>query len=91
MDQALGRLSELKVGERALIVGVTEGHPLFERLLDLGWTEGTPIRCVQVSPLGDPKAYAIRGSVIALRRRDSDGVLIRRREEDEDVKKKKRL
>lgn len=71
-------LDRLRVGETALLCRVDEGHPLCERLLDLGWTENTPIRCVRISPLGDPVAYSVRGSVIALRRSDGRGILVRR-------------
>ena len=38
-----------------------------ERILDLGMIPGTNIKVLQKSPLGDPTAYLIRGSVIALR------------------------
>ena len=38
-----------------------------ERILDLGMIPGTDIKVLQKSPLGDPTAYLIRGSVIALR------------------------
>ena len=41
------------------------------RLRDMGLVRGTPVRCLQVSPLGDPVAYLIRGAVVALRRADS--------------------
>ena len=71
-------LDALREGERACIVGVDEGHALGGRLVDLGWTAGTPIRCVRVSPLGDPVAFEVRGSVIALRRADRRGIWVRR-------------
>jgi ferrous iron transport protein B len=64
-------LDQLAQGDRAVLCRPDEGHPLFERLLDLGWTQGTPVECVRESPLGDPVAYAVRGSVIALRRQDA--------------------
>lgn len=41
------------------------------RLLDLGLVKGTNIIPVLKSPLGDPIAYKIRGSIIALRKEDS--------------------
>lgn len=70
-------LDTMAEGETALLCHIEKGHPLCERLLDLGWTENTPVRCVRVSPLGDPVAYSVRGSVIALRRSDGRGIFVR--------------
>ena len=41
------------------------------RLLDLGLIEGTNIKASFRSPLGDPVAYEVRGSTIALRKEDA--------------------
>ena len=41
------------------------------RFLDLGLIEGTFIKPILVSPSGDPTAYCLRGSLIALRQEDS--------------------
>ena len=51
--------------------------PLKNRLLDIGMRCGSPIRCLSVSPLGDPVAYEICGAVIALRRSDARHVTVR--------------
>jgi len=48
------------------------------RLLDLGVVPGTVIRAELRSLSGDPVAYRIRGAMIALRRAQADGILIRR-------------
>ena len=41
-----------------------------KRLMDIGLIPGTAVECVGESPLGDPRAYLIRGAVIAIRRTD---------------------
>ena len=69
-------LTQLSEGEGGWLWSIEKTHPLYERLIDLGWTRGTPIRCERVSPLGDPIAYAIRGGVIALRRRDAREIFV---------------
>lgn len=46
------------------------------RLLDLGLIEGTCITCLQKSPSGDPTAYFVRGTVIALRAGDAAHILV---------------
>ena len=44
------------------------------RFLDLGMVKGTKIKPILISPSGDPIAYEVRGSIIALRKEDSDQV-----------------
>lgn len=41
------------------------------RLLDLGIVKGTKIVAILKSPSGDPTAFSIRGSTIALRKEDA--------------------
>lgn len=41
------------------------------RLMDLGLIEGTLVTCVGISAFGSPKAYRIRGAVLALRREEA--------------------
>lgn len=69
-------LNEIKPGEHATVAGIAVTDSLRRRLADLGLIPGTTVECVGVSPAGDPSAYLIRGSVIALRRRDCGGILI---------------
>lgn len=62
-------LTTLKTGEEAQITKLDPqiGHHERRRLLDLGITPGTTIRHCFDSASGDPKAYEVMGSVIALR------------------------
>ena len=46
------------------------------RLRDLGLIENTRVVCLGRSPMGDPSAYLIRGTVIALRRCDCCGIRV---------------
>ena len=46
------------------------------RLQELGFVPGAQVECVGISPLGDPSAYQLRGTVIALRRRDARPVRV---------------
>ncbi len=75
-------LDTLCEGEQAYLERIDDRGILGKRLCDLGWTQGTPVRCVRKSPLGDPVAYGVRGAVIALRRVDGKNILVRRREEN---------
>jgi DtxR family Mn-dependent transcriptional regulator len=63
-------LSSLRPGGKANVLGLTPACRGAERrrLLDLGFVAGTPVEVEMVSPAGDPTAYRVRGTVIALRR-----------------------
>ena len=78
MYEAL-RLSALREGESAYVTEVSAEPGMDRRLTDLGLVRGTRVTCVLRSPAGDPCAYLIRGALIALRRRDADGVSLERR------------
>lgn len=70
-------LAGLKSGSRAVILGLTASGEMRRRLEDIGFVPSTPVVCIRYSPLGDPHAYRIRGSIIALRRKDAETILIR--------------
>ena len=70
-------LADLLPGERATINQVNLTGGLRERLMDIGLIEGTEVECRwEISPLGDPSAYLIRETVVAIRHSDGQGVLI---------------
>lgn len=47
------------------------------RLLDLGLTPGEEVAIVQSVPLGDPLVVSIRGTRLALRRREAGWIWVR--------------
>ncbi|MGO3732813.1 MAG: FeoA family protein [Vagococcus sp.] len=58
--------------QEAKITSIT--HPdddMKRRLVDLGFYKGTLVKKVLVSPKGDPVAYRVRGTTIALRNSDA--------------------
>ena len=69
-------LAELTVGCRARICALRSEGALRRRLLDIGLIEGTSVQCVGTAPTGDPRAYLVRGAVIAIRNRDGNDILI---------------
>lgn len=70
-------LFELQSGEECLIDKITIKGSMRRRLLDLGLAPDTKVQCVGKSPLGDPKAFLIRGAVIALRQQDCEKIFIK--------------
>lgn len=61
-------LDSLKTGKIATITAIRSTDAERRRLFDLGILPGTKIESVMPSPLGDPVAYRVRNSVVALRR-----------------------
>ena len=64
-------MDQLKPGETAIIRDLHASGATRRRLLDLGFSAESRVTCVGKSPFGDPAAYWIRGTVIALRKTDS--------------------
>ncbi len=77
------RLTDLKIGESARIQTVLSSGVMQRRFLDLGLVSGTKIKALYESPAGEPVAYEVRGSVIALRKKDAETIEIIRDQEDE--------
>jgi len=73
------RLSDLRDDERAEVVGLDEACQGFSRrrLMDLGFTEGAAIRPALRTFSKDPRAYEVRGTLIALRKDQASQVLVR--------------
>ena len=64
-------LLSVPVGGSAAIWSLDAQGMFRRRLLDLGFTPGTCAQCLFSAPSGNPKAYMIRGAVIALRNDDA--------------------
>ncbi|MBR6756082.1 MAG: ferrous iron transport protein A [Peptococcaceae bacterium] len=69
-------LADLPKGKQGIVAQINLEGELRHRLQDLGLVENTEITCVGQSPLGDPKAYLIRGAIIALRNEESSQIVV---------------
>ena len=65
------RLSEVGVGSSCRIIKINTAGQVGKRLADLGAGEGVAVSCVGISPLGDPRAYFLLGSIFAIRNCDA--------------------
>ncbi len=65
-------LCGLEPNECARITDVTASGGMRRRLLDLGIAAGTRAECVSRGLFGDPTAYLIRGTLIALRHEEAE-------------------
>ncbi|MDD3653958.1 MAG: FeoA family protein [Desulfotomaculaceae bacterium] len=74
-------LHDLPIGKTAVVNSIQAEGITRRRMLDLGLVPGTKVEALRVSPAGDPKAFRIRGAVIALREEEGTKILIRYRED----------
>lgn len=70
-------LNEVKLNEEVIIKKINCSGNIKRRILDLGMIEGTKIKPVLKSPLGDPTAYEVRESLISLREEESKCIEIK--------------
>ena len=69
-------LTEMNSGDTAVIYQLEAKGCIRRRLMDIGMIPGTKIECLQKSPLGDPVAFLVRRTVIALRCEDAFDIFI---------------
>ena len=66
------RLSELRTGEKGVIVKVL-GHGGFrKRIVEMGFIKGKTVEVILNAPLKDPIKYRLLGYEISLRRQEAD-------------------
>lgn len=75
-------LNELAIEQVAEITAVKARGRQHRRLLDLGFIPGTKIKALRKSPLGEPVAYLVKGTVLALRKEEAELIEIRRLENE---------
>jgi ferrous iron transport protein A len=67
----ISSLAELEVGNSCRISAITLDGIIRRRIMDMGITPGVLVHCVRKSPAGDPIAFKVRNTVIALRSSDA--------------------
>lgn len=69
-------LSTIGIGSICQVVSLNLEGLLRRRILDLGMVPGTPVQCIRKSPAGDPVAYLVRDTLIALRSEDASQITV---------------
>lgn len=68
-------LSNLKIGQRAKVIGIHLDKPEIRRhLLDMGITRGTEILIKKVAPMGDPVDIELRGYELCIRKEEMKSI-----------------
>ena len=70
-------LSKVPIGKTVMIQEIHCRKSLMKRVCDMGMTEGSEITPVFSAPFGSPVAYAIKNTLITLRKKDSNDILVR--------------
>lgn len=66
-----GHLSDLKIGQRAKVLGLhLDKLEVRRHLLDMGITKGTEILIKKVAPMGDPVDIELRGYELCIRKEE---------------------
>lgn len=77
-------LDSLAVGEEAMVLGISKACRGLQRrrLMDLGIVPGSSVMAELNGASGDPRAYRIRGALLALRRNQSRQIFIKSKTEN---------
>lgn len=71
------KIIKLTDGEKGNMIKITALHlegVMRRRLLDLGFVKGALVKVIRKSPLGDPIAFRVSQTTIALRKEESSKI-----------------
>ena len=60
-------LDKLKIGEKARVLKIEHDSDIQRRLWDLGLINGSVVEKISTSPMGDPSAFLVKNTAVALR------------------------
>ena len=78
MNKNIFSLDKLPLNQKAKLESIYCDNNIKRRLLDLGLVKGAEIKPVLVSVSKDPRAFEIRGSLIAIRKENAKEICIYR-------------
>lgn len=64
-------LFDLEPGQEAIVMGIEGQTRLKRRLAEMGFVRGAHVAMDRVAPLGDPRAYTLRGYQVSLRNEEA--------------------
>lgn len=70
------RLSELKVGQKAVILKIEGQRSIKKRLMEFGVIKGEVIELAGMAPFGDPLNFNLHDFHLSLRVKDADNVIV---------------
>jgi Fe2+ transport system protein FeoA len=73
----LSGLSELKVGESGVLVGLDLSESVQNHLMHMGFVPDALVTALRRAPAGDPTVYGVDGMEIALRHETAAAIRVR--------------
>lgn len=77
MENLSLKLTEIALGKKVRVVELLSKGLSRQRMLDLGIVPNTIIYVLRRSPFGDPTAYLIRDTCIALRDDEAENIIVK--------------
>lgn len=68
--------ADLKYGEKVKISSIDTSNPSHQRILEIGFTPGQEIEIMNKSVFDDPIAFSVRGTLIAMRKKEADCIIV---------------
>ncbi len=68
--------ANIKFGEKVIINEIDTSNPSHQRIIEIGFTPGQEIELVNISAFDDPMAFSVRGTLIAMRRKEADCIIV---------------
>lgn len=68
--------AKIKFGEKVIINDIDTSNPSHQRIIEIGFTPGQEIQLVNTSAFDDPMAFSVRGTLIAMRRKEADCIIV---------------
>lgn len=69
-------LNQLPLDRNGIIQELNCDGNIKRRLLDMGLVKGTNIKPILISPSKDPRAFEVRGSIIAIREEEAKRISV---------------
>ncbi len=76
METSIKTLNELPIGTYGKVTNLALEGIMRRRLMDLGFVPGSVIKAIRKSPMGDPIAFEVKGTVLGLRNEESSKIHI---------------
>jgi Fe2+ transport system protein FeoA len=86
----LSVLSELKIGENGVLVGLDLPESVQNHLMHMGFVPDAHVTALRRAPAGDPTVYRVEGMEIALRIETAKAIRIRTARPGEGLRKEER-
>ena len=68
--------ADLKYGEKVKICSIDTSNPSHQRILEIGFTPGQEIEIMSKTVFNDPIAFSVRGTLIAMRKKEADCIIV---------------